>query len=121
MKRGHTLGPLVIAAAFVAIAIANRHVYIPVLATQPRLFISATPNPATSGETIIRFQTGSGSVGQVYVDGGGINDALFAQGESGSQIASWIQPNARYVFTLYFGTDHKIPLASITVTRGATP
>lgn len=121
MKRGRALGPLVIAAAFVAIVIANRHVYIPVIAAQPQSFISATPNPATSGETIIRFQTSSGSVGQVYVDGGGINDTLFAQGASGSQIAPWIQPDARYVFTLYSGTEHKVPLASVTVTRGGTP
>lgn len=121
MKRGRALGPLVIAVAIVAIAIANRHVYIPVLAAQPRPFIAATPNPATSGEVIIRFQTGDGSVGQVYVNGGSINDTLFAQGASGSQIAPWIQPGARYVFTLYADTDHKIPLASVTVTRDATP
>lgn len=80
--------------------------------------VSASPAsvPAgPSGSTTITWDTGDGSVGQVYVSVNGGGKVLFAQGPSGSAPISWIYPGNSYVFTLYDGTTQSTQLGSVTV------
>jgi len=84
--------------------------------------ISANPNPVPAGEskfgaTTITWDTGDGSVGQVYVSVNGREEQLFADNRpKGSNEAKFIG-KAECVFRLYAGKEHKRVLASVTVTR----
>lgn len=84
--------------------------------------ISAAPNPVPDGsgpgQTTISWDTGDGSMGEVYVSVGGRDEKLFG-GKSAKQAleAAWIQSGDVCDFRLYKGTDHTELLASVTVTR----
>lgn len=84
--------------------------------------ISAAPNPVPAGsekfgKTTISWNTGDGSVGDVYVSTGGAPEKLFAgKRPKGSLEAAWIG-KGEYEFRLYAGTDHKKVLATVIVTR----
>jgi len=84
--------------------------------------ISANPNPVPPGEgfgtSTITWNTGDGSVGQVYVALGDNPEKLFAdQTSHGSNEAPWIGVGTTYIFRLYAGTEHKTVLASVKVVR----
>jgi len=81
--------------------------------------ITANPEHVTvtgdSGSTEIRWDTGNGSKGFVFVTGTDQKPVLFASGPKGSQVVPWIGP-ARYVFQLYSDEDRRTLLATATVT-----
>jgi hypothetical protein len=84
--------------------------------------ITATPNPVPAetvfGTSTISWDTGDGTIGQVYVAEGIGAEKLFADGQPrGSLDAPWIGAGATYVFRLYSGTEHKNLLASVKVMR----
>lgn len=114
VKRNNVLIPLVVAALLLVLAITNRHVFFPT-SGEPPAMVAATPNPAPSGQTTVTWRTGAHTVGQVWVSINGEPERLFAQAVSGTQEVTWI--TGRCVFTLYTGTDHATPLASVVVTR----
>jgi hypothetical protein len=83
--------------------------------------ITANPNPVAAGgkfgKTTITWDTGNGSVGEVYVSVNGAAEKRFAGNRAkGSLEAPWIG-KGEHVFRLYEGKEHKIVLASVTVTR----
>jgi ABC-type transport system substrate-binding protein len=83
--------------------------------------ITASPNPVPVGEglgtTTITWNTGDGTVGQVYVSVDGGPESLFGGGPPGSAAASWIQAGKTYEFRLYAGTEHATVLAKTEVSR----
>ncbi len=82
--------------------------------------LSATPNPVpvqgAAGNVTISWNSAEAEVGQIYVSENGSPEALFAEGPSGSQTASWIGAGRTYTFRLYAGRDRKRLLQSTTVT-----
>jgi hypothetical protein len=82
--------------------------------------ITASPNPVVAGQgaatTTITWDTGDGSVGQVYVSSDGASEGLFASGPSGSAAAPWIVAGKTWEFRLYAGTEHTKVLAKTQVT-----
>ena len=84
--------------------------------------ITATPNPVPAGETkfgttTVTWDTGDGSIGEVYVSVNGAAEKLFAGNRSkGSLAAAWIG-KGEHEFRLYAGKEHKTLLASVRVTR----
>ena len=84
----------------------------------------ATPNPALAtsgvGTTTLLWDTGDGSVGQIWVSVDGGPDILVAAGTSASLPIGWIQRGHAYTFRLYAGATHATVLASTVVTAGAT-
>jgi len=84
--------------------------------------LSAAPNPVPVpvggglGATTVSWDTGDGSVGEVYLYQDGSPEMLFARSPKGSQVANWISPKATYEFRLYAGTQHLNRLATVKVT-----
>ena len=84
--------------------------------------ITASPNPVPAGPgkfgtTTITWDTGDGSLGDVYVSVNGAPEKLFAgQRKKGSLEAAWIG-KGDHEFRLYAGKEHKTVLASVKVTR----
>jgi hypothetical protein len=83
--------------------------------------ISASPNPVPAGNgngtTTIKWTTGDGSMGQIYVTSEPGEETLFAGAPEGSTDAPWIQSDKTYEFRLYAGSEHRKVLATIAVTR----
>jgi hypothetical protein len=83
--------------------------------------ITASPNPVPGGEglgtTTITWNTGDGTVGQLYVSVDGGPESAFDSGLSRSSAAPWIQAGKRYEFRLYAGTEHATVLAKTEVSR----
>jgi ABC-type transport system substrate-binding protein len=83
--------------------------------------IVAEPNPVPAGEgagrTTVSWDTGDGSVGEVWlaVDGG--EEKLFGKHSKNSQDVPWISAGPTYEFRLYKGTDRQELLGSVKVTR----
>ena len=86
----------------------------------PAATITASPNPVTTGEgagtTTITWNTGDGTIGQVYVSENGSAETLFGAGPTGSVPAPWIRAGKTFVFALYAGTEHTKGLAKVQVT-----
>jgi hypothetical protein len=86
--------------------------------------IAASPNPVPAGPekfgtTTITWDTGDGSVGEVYVAANGAEEKRFSGAKpTGSQDAAWIGKGV-YEFRLYAGKEHKTLLASVRVTRNS--
>lgn len=82
-------------------------------------FISADPNPVFSESlmvsTTLSWDTGDGSLGQVWVTADGSEEVLFAAGAAGSSVAAWIMPGLVYLFRLYEGTGHSTLLGQVGV------
>jgi hypothetical protein len=82
--------------------------------------IAASPNPVTTGEgsgtTTVTWNTGDGTIGQVYVSEDGAPETLFAAGPTGSVPAPWIHAGKTFEFRLYAGTEHTKVLAKTQVT-----
>lgn len=100
-------------------ATALRQVQVTRLSKEPSLSVS--PNPVPSGPGLgtstATWDTGDGSVGQVWVSMDYGAEALFAQSDAGTADAPWIQAGRLYRFTLYAGTAHATALGSVNVTR----
>lgn len=85
--------------------------------------ISADPNPVPAGpdkfgKTKVSWDTGDGSIGEVYVSINGQTEKLFAGNRAkGTLEAPWIGSKGTYEFRLYAGKEHKTVLASVKVTR----
>ncbi|MGQ0762601.1 MAG: FkbM family methyltransferase [Acidobacteriota bacterium] len=83
--------------------------------------ITASPNPVPAGcgngTTTISWDTGDGSMGEVYVSVNDLEEKLFYRLPSGSRDAPWINAPGEYNFYLYEGFERKSVLASVTVTR----
>jgi hypothetical protein len=69
-----------------------------------------------AGTTTISWDTGSESVGQVWVSLNGGIQTLFGQGSTGMQNAPWISCGSTFEFELFAGTTHTTELASVLVT-----
>jgi len=84
--------------------------------------INADPNPVPAGpekfgKTTISWDTGDGSVGQVFVSVNGREEQLFADNRpKGVHEAKFIG-KGECVFRLYARKEHKTVLASVKVTR----
>lgn len=92
-----------------------------VTVTRPFLAtLTGAPNPVPAGvglgTTTIAWDTGDGSVGQVYAQASPGSETLFGEGPGGSQPASWIGDSS-YTFRLYAGRSRGQLLQSLTVTR----
>jgi hypothetical protein len=85
--------------------------------------ITATPQRVKvggdSGSTNIAWNTGNGSNGFVFVRANGRPPVLFATGNEGSQVISWIR-KGDYVFELYGDAERRTLLAAVTVSGIAT-
>ena len=83
--------------------------------------ITAKPERVTlvngSGSTEIEWDTGTGSMGFVFVTEDGGKPVAFASGSRGTQVAPWIG-NHRYVFELY-GDDRRQTLLAKVAVSGA--
>lgn len=84
--------------------------------------ISADPNPVPApavgklGKTTVSWNTGNGSVGEVYVSHNGQSEKRFAGNRAtGSLESPWIGKGV-YEFRLYAGKDHNALLATVKVT-----
>jgi hypothetical protein len=64
---------------------------------------------------VVRWHTGNGSDGLVYVSQDGAGEFLFARGPSGSAVADWVGSGSAYEFRLYSGTSDRALLATATV------
>ena len=84
----------------------------------PRLTATLRSAPAGGdpGVADIRWRTGDGSIGQVYVSEDGGQERLLARGAEGGREVRWIRPGAVYEFRLYPVTDRNRVLARVTVT-----
>ncbi len=83
--------------------------------------INAAPNPVPAGggegTTVLSWNTGDGSVGEVYVSVNGGEERLFTRGVNTNIEASWINTGPVYEFRLYRATAKSNLLASVKVTR----
>ena len=84
--------------------------------------IKADPNPVPAGpdkfgKTKVTWDTGDGSIGEVYVSVNGQPEKLFAGNRpKGSLEAPWIG-KGEHEFRLYAGKEHNTVLAKVEVTR----
>jgi len=87
------------------------------LASKARLsaFPHQVPIGGTMGTTEITWNTGDGSVGEVYVSINGEPETLFVTGAGGSKEAQWILADQAYEFRLYAGMDHNHLLDEVSV------
>src|SRR5947208_1245092 len=73
--------------------------------------ITVVPNPVPAGEglgaTMISWDTGDGSLGQVYIAEDGVESKMLAQAAKGSKAVKWIKSGTTYEFRLYAGKEHK--------------
>jgi FkbM family methyltransferase len=84
-------------------------------------FVWAAPNPVPggvgAGTTVVHWDTGDGSIGEVYVSVNGDEERLFFRNARGSRSAPWINAWGTYEFRLYGEGDPAELLGSVTVTR----
>ena len=83
--------------------------------------ITASPNPVPTsqglGTTTITWNTGDGTVGQVYVESPDKGrESLVAASPTGSVTVRWIVAGQTAEFRLYAGTEHTKILAKTQVT-----
>jgi hypothetical protein len=95
----------------------------PAVTPKTKPTITANPNPVPAGDekfgtTTISWDTGDGTVGEVYVSVNGGEEKRFSGAQAkGSQEASWIGYKSEYEFRLYAGKEHATKLATVRVTR----
>jgi hypothetical protein len=71
---------------------------------------------------MITWDTGDGSIGQVYVAVNDIPEKIFADKTAkGQREAPWINKGGVYEFRLYAGRSHKTLLASVKVRKTKSP
>lgn len=127
MKTPGTLLAVLFAAGF-SLTSCDRHAEAPQLAPSSQVAtgpfdpaLTADPNPVPPGEdagkTMISWQTGDGTMGDVYVVTNSNPETLFAQGPKGRAEAPWIVADSTFEFRLYSGKNHKTILRRVIVTR----
>ena len=84
--------------------------------------ITASPNPVPPGPdfgtTTISWNTGDGTIGEVYLAENDKPEKLFAGERSQGVLETpWIGAGGIYEFRLYAGKEHKKLLASVKVVR----
>jgi hypothetical protein len=84
--------------------------------------ITASPNPVPAGsekfgKSMISWDTGDGSIGEVYVSINGAPEKLFAGNRSKSSLEAQFIGKGEHEFRLYAGKAHEKLLASVKVTR----
>lgn len=83
--------------------------------------ITATPNPVPEGEgegtTVVAWDTGGDTDGQVYVSVDQGEEKLFAAGPGGEKQATWIGLGRTYHFRLYEGKGRARLLGSVSVRK----
>jgi hypothetical protein len=77
------------------------------------LVVSSAPG------VVVKWNTGSGIPGAVYVSESGAPERLFARGPRGSQSAPWVLPERRYRFRLYGEVRAKQLLITVTIGKKA--
>lgn len=79
--------------------------------------LSASPNPipADGNKTTVSWNTGDGSVGEIWVSVNGAGQKLFAQEVKGSSDANWIAPGEEADFVLYTGLNRQKEIARLKV------
>jgi len=88
----------------------------------PGASITASPNPVplgseTRGTTTLRWDTGDGTVGQVYGSYNNKPEERIADNQTiGSKEFPWIDKGNVYTFRLYAGTNKEKVLATVKVT-----
>lgn len=94
-------------------------------AANDRAYIRARPNPIPfSGEqatTVISWDTGDGSVGEVWVSGAGGQETLFARKPRGEQAEERLSAGMTYTFRLCRAGRRKDELAAVTVIAHPAP
>lgn len=92
-------------------------------ATPGKPLLSATPNPIPTGDpdkpvasTQITWDTGDGTIGELYVKIDREDERLIGRGPSGVMKIDWIQFDSLYEFRLY-AKKRSRRLATLTVTR----
>jgi FkbM family methyltransferase len=90
--------------------------------TDGRPFVWAAPNPVPAngsapGTTVVYWDTGDGSVGEVYLTVNYDEERLFFRSQKGARAAPWIHPWSTYEFRLYRETDRSEVVAAVVVTR----
>src|SRR5437773_4880200 len=86
-----------------------------ITATSERVTVDTEP-----GSTEIRWNTGDGSRGFVFVSVNGGKPGLFAEGSKGSRVVSWIRVGS-YVFELCGDAERRTLLATVTVSGISQP
>jgi hypothetical protein len=86
----------------------------PLIAAEPERVAVA----GESGSTEIRWDTGNGSAGFVFVTGPDQKTVLFATGPKGNQVVQWIR-RGQYAFELYNDPDRQRLLAKVVVSGNA--
>jgi hypothetical protein len=83
----------------------------------------AEPNPVPAGDldqplasTVISWNTGTGAIGDLYVNPNRSREVFLGRGASGSVKIDWIQFDSTYEFRLY-ARKHSRLLAKLDVTR----
>jgi hypothetical protein len=86
--------------------------------------LSAEPNPIPAGDpnqqlgtTVIRWDTGNGTIGYLYVKVDRQPEKFVTQGPSGTFEVPWIQFDSVYEFRLYDKKKRSKLLAKLEVTR----
>jgi hypothetical protein len=83
----------------------------------------ATANPVAAGSggqtTEIRWSTGDGSVGELFVSIDNGREILFARNPEGVQAANWVRAGSVYVFRLYRKDSTRRLLASIEIRQAS--
>ena len=91
------------------------------LGKQLHAYISAAPNPVPpgpgAGTTWLDWNTGDGSLGEVYLSGNGGPEILFTRSNQSVRDIPWISAGSTYEFRLYQAPDRKNLLATVKVTR----
>ncbi len=91
------------------------------LGKQLHAYISAAPNPVPpgpgAGTTWLDWNTGDGSLGEVYLSENGGPEILFTRSNQSVRDIPWISAGATYEFRLYQAPDRKNLLATVKVTR----
>src|SRR5262249_15520019 len=82
-----------------------------------RLEASPNPLPSNSRTTTISWDTGNGTLAQLWVSRKGGEETLFAVGASGTQEATWIDSGETYEFRLYAGSTRSKLLSRLEVNR----
>jgi FkbM family methyltransferase len=84
-------------------------------------FIWAVPNPVPGGpglgETVVHWDTGDGTMGEVYLSVNWERERIFFRGPRGCRAAPWLHASCNYEFRLYRGRERGDLLGTVTVTR----
>jgi len=91
------------------------------LGKQLNAYISAAPNPVPpgpgAGTTWLDWNTGDGSLGEVYLSENGGPEILFTRSNESVSAIPQISAGSTYEFRLYQAPDRKNLLATVKVTR----